>query len=227
MTSHQTPVPRNSTRGDGSRRGSIIDAATRRFGQDGYEDTQWADIAADVGVGPTALYHYFESKQHCLFVILGEAVTDFRARLDRLSGQDRRFEAQRLSALVAVLRDCFDLTEPEILRNRVLVAEQGLLANPREAPREEQARQTARMQSRDLERAWAVFLKHAMDERAIPDADPWLLARAILGLYNSVWHWYRPDGTVQLPKVASFFVARSLALAGLTREATESVLRVT
>jgi len=23
------------------------------------------DIAADVGVGPTALYHYFESKQHC------------------------------------------------------------------------------------------------------------------------------------------------------------------
>jgi AcrR family transcriptional regulator len=54
-------------------------AATQRFGRDGYEDTKWADIAADVGVGPTALYHYFESKQHCLFVILALAIEDFRA----------------------------------------------------------------------------------------------------------------------------------------------------
>jgi AcrR family transcriptional regulator len=60
---------------EGARRDEIIDAATRRFGRYGYENTRWADIAADVGVGPTALYRYFESKQHCLFVILG--VADF------------------------------------------------------------------------------------------------------------------------------------------------------
>ena len=215
---------------EGAKRDEIIDAATRRFGRYGYENTKWADIAADVGVGPTALYHYFESKQHCLFVILGQAMTDFRARFERLAGGDRRHPADGgqdyLTTLVAVLQDCFRLTEHDIQRNRVVVAEQGLLMNPRESPREEQSRQAARQLTRDLERLWAAFLAGAMEQGAIPEGDPRLLARAILGLYNSVWHWYRPNGTVALPRVAEFFVARSLALAGVAPDVAESVLLV-
>jgi len=45
-----------SRRGEGVKRREILAAATARFGRDGYENTKWADIAADVGVGPTALY---------------------------------------------------------------------------------------------------------------------------------------------------------------------------
>ena len=210
---------------DGAKRDEIIDAATRRFGRYGYENTKWADIAADVGVGPTALYHYFESKQHCLFVILGQAMADFRARFANLTGSDPR-QPDYLSTLVAVLQDCFRLTEHDIQRNRVVVAEQGLLMNPRESPREEQTRQAARELTRDLERLWAAFLAGAMEQGAIPDGDPQLLARAILGLYNSVWHWYRPNGIIALPRVAEFFVARSLALAGVAPDVAESVLLV-
>ena len=47
-----------------------------------------------------------------------------------------------------------------------------------------------------------------------------------LGFYCSVWHWYRPDGTTPLPRVAEFFVARSLALAGVAPDVAESVLLV-
>ena len=215
---------------EGAKRDEIIDAATRRFGRYGYENTKWADIAADVGVGPTALYHYFESKQHCLFVILGQAMTDFRARFEHLAGGDRRHPGRGgpdyLTILVAVLQDCFRLTEHDIQRNRVVVAEQGLLMNPRESPREEQSRQAARQLTRDLERLWAAFLSDAMEQGTIPDGDPRLLARAILGMYNSVWHWYRPNGIVALPRVAEFFVARSLALAGVAPDVAESVLLV-
>jgi AcrR family transcriptional regulator len=221
---------------EGAKRDEIIDAATRRFGRYGYENTKWADIAADVGVGPTALYHYFESKQHCLFVILGQAMADFRARFEHLAGSDppptspfpftARREPDYLSTLVAVLQDCFRLTEQDIQRNRVVVAEQGLLMNPRESPREEQSRQAARQLTRDLERMWAALLAGAMEQGAIPDSDPRLLSRAILGLYNSVWNWYRPNGIVALPRVAEFFVARSLALAGVAPDVAESVLLV-
>jgi AcrR family transcriptional regulator len=73
---------------EGAKRDEIIDAATRRFGRDGYENTRWADIASDVGVSPTGLYYYFESKQHCLFVILGQAMADIQARFERLAGGD-------------------------------------------------------------------------------------------------------------------------------------------
>src|SRR4051794_18250056 len=67
------------------KRKEILAAATARFGRDGYEHTKWADVAADVGVGPTALYHYFESKLHCLYVIVDEAIEDFRGRFVALT----------------------------------------------------------------------------------------------------------------------------------------------
>jgi TetR/AcrR family transcriptional regulator, cholesterol catabolism regulator len=203
---------------EGSKRQEILTAATERFGRDGYEDTRWADIAADVGVGATALYHYFESKQHCLFVIMDEAIAGFRARFTEITDRD---DHDPVRALVAVLRDCFALSEIDVQRNRLLVAEQGLLASRRTSPREEHARHAARARTRDLDFAWASFLSGAMQQGAIPRNDPRLLARAILGLYNSIWQWYRPDGIVALDAVADFFIGRILAMIGLPPDAQE------
>ena len=114
-----------------------------------------------------------------------------------------------------MLDAAFDLTDHEVMRNRVLVAEQSLAGLHRTSAREEEARQLARSQMRDLEFAWATFLTRGMEQGAIPQADPRLLARAILGLYNSVWHWYRPRGSLTLEQVREFFVGRCLAVAGL------------
>jgi AcrR family transcriptional regulator len=202
------------TPGQGQRRHEILRAATERFGRDGYEDTKWAHIAADVGVGPTALYHYFESKQHCLYEILGEAIEHFQARFRTLTAAN----AHPVDALRAVFADCFELSELEVLRNRLLVAEQGLLSGRRASPREEQARQAARARTRDLEFEWASFLSSAMQQGAIPANDPRLLARAVLGLYNSIWTWYRPHGIVELGRVSEFYVQRMLAVVGAPDE---------
>src|SRR5215212_11016745 len=125
----------SSSQSRGTKRHEILAAATERFGRDGYEHTKWADVAADVGVGPTALYHYFESKQHCLFVIMDQALVDGGGRFQDLTYG----KADHVPALRAVLADCFDVGEHEALRNRVLVAEQGLLAHPCSSPREEEA----------------------------------------------------------------------------------------
>jgi TetR/AcrR family transcriptional regulator, cholesterol catabolism regulator len=201
-----------------AKREEILAAATERFGRDGYEDTKWADIASDVGVGPTALYHYFESKQHCLYVIMDMAIEGFRARFEALTEQ----HADPLDALLAVIHDCFDMDEHGVQRNRVLVAEQGLLSGRSSSPREEEARQAARARTRDLEFAWATFLDRAMQLGALPENDPRLMTRAILGLYNSVWHWYRPNGIVALDRVGEFFTERSLALLGVAPDHAEA-----
>ena len=210
----QTEMSSGQTRG--MKREEILATATERFGRDGYEDTKWADIAADVGVGPTALYHYFESKQHCLYVIMDRAIEGFRDRFEVLTEDG----GETLECLVAVLEDCFRLSESDVQRNRVLVAEQGLLSGRSASPREEEARQAARARTRDLEFAWASFLAQAMKQGTIPKNDPRLLTRAILGLYNSVWHWYRPNGIVALARVAEFFTDRSLDLVGVAPEAS-------
>jgi len=199
------------SRNEGARRAEILDAAIDRFGRGGYENTRWADIADDVGIGPTALYHYFDSKQHCLYVILDEALSKLHERFDSITST----HGDRREALRAVCTDCFELSEREILRNRVLVAEQVLLSSEGSSQREEQARLAGRQKTRALELAWTRFLADAMQQGVIPERDPRMLARAVLGLYNSIWHWYRPDQTLLLPTIAEFFTARMLAVAGV------------
>ena len=202
----------------GVKRAEILGTATEYFGRHGYEDTKWADVAKAVGVGSTALYHYFESKLHCLYVILADAIEDFHKRFEEITADRDDY----LQALIEVLRDDYDLTDRQVLRNRVLVAEQGLVSITRTSRREEEARRLARDRIRRLEFAWATFLARGMEHGSIPKHDPELLTRALLGLYNSVWHWYRPDGALELQAVSDFYVARALAMIGVDEAAAAS-----
>src|SRR3954453_13806840 len=201
----------------GGKRAAILDAAIERFGSDGYEHTKWADVAADVGVGPTALYHYFESKQHCLFVVMDQALDELGGRFHDLTHGN----PDHVAALRAGLADCFDVHGHEALRNRLLVAEQGLLAHPCGSSREEEVRQLARMHTRDIERAWTLFLATATESGALAVENPRLTARAILGIYNSIWLWFRPQGRIELDRVTGFFTDRILAILGLEPEPLE------
>lgn len=214
MAKTATSSPRQPGRGPRSSRSKheeILATATEYFGKQGYEYTKWADIAEAVGVGSTALYHYFESKLHCLYEIQAGAVAADREKFERVIAEHEDFA----EALKAALDAAYDLTELEVQRNRVLVAEQSLVGMHRTSAREEEARQLARSRMRDLEFAWATFLTRGMEQGAIPESDPLLLARAVLGLHNSVWHWYRPRRGLLLTELRDFFVGRCLAVAGL------------
>jgi TetR/AcrR family transcriptional regulator, cholesterol catabolism regulator len=204
-----------------SKRAAILAPATELFGREGYEHSKWADVAGAVGIGSTALYHYFESKLHCLYEIMAEALEAEVEKFDRITGEHDDFT----DALEAVLRAAFDLSDHEVLRNRLLVSEQVLVGVHRTSAREEEARQLARARTRDLEFKWATFLTRGMEQGAIPEADSRLLARAILGLYNSVFHWYRPRGGIALAGVAEFYVPRCLAVAGLPLQAGDGAVR--
>ena len=197
-----------------SKRDEILRTATAYFGEQGYEATKLADVAAAVGIGSTALYHYFESKLHCLYVIMADALGEFRSEFDLHTNAHEDY----LDALLAVLRASYDLSDQDVLRNRVLVAEQGLVCVRRTSPREEKARMLARARIRDVEFTWATFLVRGMEQGILPEADPRLLTRALLGLYNSIWNWYRPRGQVGLDEVAEFFICRQLAVLGLPPE---------
>ncbi|MGZ4251569.1 MAG: hypothetical protein ACXVUE_25120 [Solirubrobacteraceae bacterium] len=122
------------------------------------------------------------------------------------SGRDEYFRT---------LTSGYELSEQAVLRNRLLVAEQGLVGIRRQSRREEEARTLARSRTRDLEFAWATFLVRGMEHGHVPQADARLLTRAVLGLYNSIWHWYRPRGRLTLGEVADFYLRRQLAVLAL------------
>src|SRR5205809_3838482 len=105
--------PRASSR---SKRADILRVATIIFGRDGYEHSKWADVAAEVGIGSTALYHYFESKLHCLYVIMADALETDLKDFERITKESDDY----LGALVPVLPRPYVLDEQYVLRNRVL-----------------------------------------------------------------------------------------------------------
>jgi TetR/AcrR family transcriptional regulator, cholesterol catabolism regulator len=195
----------------GQRRAEILAVAAEQFAQRGYDDTKWADIASAVGIGSTALYHYFESKQHCLFELIADSAAGFRRRFDeKVAAHD-----DWLDALLALLRAGFELSESDVMRRRVLAAELGRSRTQTASAREEGARESARARKRDHEFAWGAFLARGMQQGLLPERDPQLLARALLGLYNSVWVWYRPDGRLTLNDLAGFYIERELELLGV------------
>jgi AcrR family transcriptional regulator len=202
--------PRTPRAGPRSKRDQILDVATDYFGRYGYDETKWADVAAAVGIGSTALYHYFESKQHCLYEIMSRAVVRTRERFDHIVAANTDWR----TALVELLESGFDLAPKDMHEYRVLLSQHDRLEARRSAPREEAARKSVRARKRELEAAWAAFLARGIEEGQLPRGDPQLLARALLGLYNSVWTWYRPGGALSIEEVGRFFVGRELALLG-------------
>ena len=194
--------------GPRSKRALILDAAIDNFGKVGFEQTKWATIASQVGIGQTALYHYFESKTHCLLTIMS---TELRQAQQRSSAA-----IDGVSDPVEVLRravaSAFEVTPREALQARILLSHQDLLVAPRPSEREEAERVRARELVREIEADWAGILRAGMDAGAFAERDEKVLTRLVLGLVNSVWRWYRPKGPQTLQEVSDVVVEACVRL---------------
>ena len=203
-------APRTSSR---SKRAAILEVATDQFGREGYEHSKWADVAAAVGIGSTALYHYFESK-------LALPVRD--PWPTRCAGRSREVRARSPASTTTSSRRCGRARRrlrpdrargpaqpPARLRAGRSSAAPHVRARGGGAPARALADARPRVRVGDV--------PHARDGAG---RDPrgrsrGCSPRAILGLYNSVFHWYRPRGGLALSDVGDFYVSRCLAVAGL------------
>ena len=199
------PQPRQNATDNGrsapssrSKRAAILEVATAQFGREGYEHSKWADVAAAVGIGSTALYHYFESKLHCLYEIMAEALQAELEKFERITKE----------------HDDFDERPRRGAQRGVRPHRAGGPAQPAARLRAGARRRAPHVGARGGG-APARAVAHARPRVRVgdvPDArdgagrDPrgrsrGCSTRAILGLYNSVFHWYRPGGDLALADV--------------------------
>ncbi|MGW6400625.1 TetR/AcrR family transcriptional regulator [Streptomyces sp. NPDC055134] len=184
--------------GPRSKRAAILAAAVDCFGETGFEATKWSTVAERVGIGQTALYHYFESKTHCLLTIM---------RLELERSHDRFVEAtdgaeDPVEALRAGVRAAYDVSEHEVLQMRILQNHMDLLSGARKSKREEAERVAARQLVQVVERDWTNLLVRGMSQGTFPLRDAQLLGASVLGLIVSVWRWYRPSGPTPLSEIS-------------------------
>jgi AcrR family transcriptional regulator len=184
--------------GPRSKRAAILAAAVDCFGEAGYEATKWSTVAERVGIGQTALYHYFESKTHCLLTIM---------RLELQRSHDLFVEATKdaedpVEALRAAVRAAYDVSPHEVLQMRILQSHMDLLSGVRRSKREEAERVAARQLVQVVERDWTNLLVKGMSQGTFPLRDAQLLGASVLGLIVSVWRWYRPSGPTPLSEIS-------------------------
>jgi AcrR family transcriptional regulator len=183
--------------GPRSKRAAILAAAIKNFGKNGYDATKWSTIADQVGIGQTALYHYFESKAHCLLTIMSiELQRSHEMFLKATAG-----ESDPMAALRAAVRAAYAVSERDVLQMRTLQNNIALLAVERGSKREETERLAARELVHQIEESWTGLLERGMDAGVFVRRDPRTLALSMLGMIVSTWRWYRPRGAVTLTDI--------------------------
>lgn len=181
-----------------SKRSRILTVAIEQFGRVGYDHTKWASVADEVGIGQTALYHYFESKAHCLLTIMRMELADSVERFEAATAG----ESDPETALRAVVAGALQASPLDALQRRILQNHMDLLATERQSEKEEAERLQSRELVQDIERRWTSLIARGMDDGVFAEGDPKTEGRLVLALVISVWRWYRPNGPSTLDEIA-------------------------
>ncbi|MDV7133893.1 TetR/AcrR family transcriptional regulator [Williamsia muralis] len=191
-----------------SKRSRILAVAIDQFGKVGYEHTKWASIADVVGIGQTALYHYFESKAHCLLTIMRLELADSVERFDAATASESDPEAALRAAITAAL----EASPTDALQRRILQNHMDLLATPRQSEKEEAERIRCRELVHEIEVKWTALIASGIKSGAFIDEDPRMLGRLVLPLIISVWRWYRPEGKLTLDQINTTVTGAALRI---------------
>jgi len=183
------------------RREEILHAALRAFRDKGYHATTLDDIAMHVGVGKTALYHYFPDKQSILHECHREASAEL-ARIVREAGALPTAREQ--------------LTH--VIRAHVRVMTETLEGSPLafEVTSFSPERQRELIAARDAyERAVRRIIQRGIRNREFRRMDAKVAVFAILGAINWIARWYRPEGALHAAELGEEYAR--LLVRGMTR----------
>lgn len=106
--------PRPSSRGDGSTRARLIDAAQRLFWSQGYEATSLAQILEEADARGGSLYHYFKTKTDIVIAVLDRYVEQLEPVLIQPIADQTNDPMERVMALLNGYRELLERTNFEM-----------------------------------------------------------------------------------------------------------------
>ena len=183
---------------------TVLRTAIDLFNRQGYDASSMGDLARELGLTKSAIYHHVPSKEHLLERALDEALGELSAALDQVQADHSTSPEQRLRS--AVRASVVVLAEH-------LPAVTLLLRVRGNTP----AEQKALARRRDIDHRLAEMVREAAEAGAIrADVDPLLTSRLLFGTVNSLTEWLRGDVDVE----ALADTVTTLAFDGLVRRET-------
>jgi AcrR family transcriptional regulator len=165
---------------------TVLRTAIDLFNRQGYDASSMGDLARELGLTKSAIYHHVPSKEHLLERALDEALDELSAALDQVQADPSTSPEQRLRS--AVRASVVVLAEH-------LPAVTLLLRVRGNTP----AEQKALARRRDIDHRLAEMVREAAEAGAIrADVDPLLISRLLFGTVNSLTEWLRADVAVEV-----------------------------
>jgi AcrR family transcriptional regulator len=173
---------------------AVLRAAIELFNRKGYDATSIGDIAEELGVTKSAVYHHVPSKDHLLAEALDEALRELEAAV---------------SAATAADGSAYDRLRGVVRRSVVVLVEhQPAVTLLLRVHGNGETETTALDRRRRIDARLAVLVARAAEEGALrSDLDPDLVSRLLFGMVNSLAEWYRPTGPVDVGQLADAVAA--------------------
>jgi AcrR family transcriptional regulator len=175
------------------RRQAIVDASAHLFARQGYHATGITELCTANDLGKGALYHYIGSKEELLAAIHDRVMDEVMAGADRVAEHGGTPSAQ-LAMLGDELLDVIHRYPDHVW---VFLHEFPALTGERA--------EQFRVRRRAYERQVESVLRAGIETGEFRDVDPWLTARAWLGMHNYTYLWLKPDGRLTARSVAKPF----------------------
>lgn len=175
------------------RRQAIVDTSARLFAQRGYHATGVMELCAANDLGKGALYHYIGSKEELLAAIHDRVMDEVMAGADRVA-EAGGSPSEQLARLGDELLDVIHRYPDHVW---VFLHEFPALTGERA--------EQFRIRRRAYEGRVEDVLRAGVDSGEFRDIDPWLTARAWLGMHNYTYLWLRPGGRLTARSVARPF----------------------
>ena len=202
MTSEASPTPVRRGR-PGYDQATVLRRAIDLFNRQGYDGTSMGDLAKELGLTKSAIYHHVPSKEHLLAEALDESLAELSAAVERARSGDGRSSYERLR----------DVVEESV---RVLVDHQPAVTLLLRVRGNSEVERRALERRRRIDATLADLVRRAAEEGALrDDLDPALVSRLLFGMVNSLVEWYRPAGPADADAVAH--AIGEIAFEGLLR----------
>lgn len=176
-----------------STRDRVRREAAALFRAKGFNGTSMSDLAAEVGITKSSLYHHYPSKQSLLAEIVELTMDRAHPQVREVADSDRP-ASERLARAVVI-------HTVEAIRDLDALAcysDEGRYLSPEFM--------AAHVEKRDrYEQLFRRIYDDGLATGEFVDQDPGLAVKAILGMCNSIVRWYRPSGNLSSEEIASEF----------------------
>ena len=182
---------------------AVLRIAIDLFNRQGYDGTSMGDLAAELGVTKSAIYHHVPSKEHLLSEALDEALEGLESAI---TAAEVMTGASAYERLTSVVRQSVE----------VLVAHQPAVTLLLRVRGNSDVETRALSRRRRIDSRLAALVQAAVDEGSLrADLAPDLVSRLLFGMVNSLVEWHRPGRGVSGAELSDVIV--TLAFEGLRR----------